>query len=86
MKEVIVKINNASGLHARPAAVLVNCAKNFTSNITIRKNNKEINLKSLLSLLSLGVCQNEEVVLKAIGEDEDKAIEELTNVIGNLKD
>ena len=86
MKEVVIKIKNATGLHARPAAILVNSAKVFVSDITIKKNSKEVSLKSLLSLLSLGVCQNDEIVLKANGEDEEQAIAELTNKIETLAD
>jgi phosphotransferase system HPr (HPr) family protein len=86
MMEMIIKINNESGLHARPAAILVNGAKSFTSNLTIKKGNREVNLKSLISLLSLGICKDDEVVLKAQGEDEQKAISEIIQIINNLKD
>lgn len=86
MKEMVIKINNESGLHARPAALVVNGAKGFTSSLTIKKGAKEINLKSLIGLLSLGICKNDEIILKADGEDEQKAITEIAAIINNLKD
>lgn len=86
MQEVFIKIDNATGLHARPASMVVNCAKKFESSITIKKGEKEVNLKSLLSLLSLGICQNEEINIKANGADEKEAIEEISSIINNLKE
>lgn len=86
MKEVIVKIQNPDGLHARPASIIVKCALGFQSNITVKKGVKEVNLKSLISLLSLGVCKNEEILLKADGIDENQAIENIVSVLKNLND
>lgn len=86
MKEIVLKVKNSSGLHARPATLLVNGVKNFKSNLTVKKGNKEINLKSLIALLSLGICQNEEITIKADGEDEQAAIKEIESIINNLND
>jgi phosphotransferase system HPr (HPr) family protein len=86
MLEILIKITNAAGLHARPATFVVNGAKKFQSSITAKKGEKEVNLKSLISLLSLGICQNEEVLIKANGIDEKEAIEEIVSIINNLKD
>jgi phosphocarrier protein HPr len=86
MEEVLVKITNPTGLHARPAAAVVTGAKKFQSNITAKKGEKEVSLKSLISLLSLGICQNEEICIKAIGLDEKEAIEEIVSIINTLSD
>lgn len=86
MKEAKVVIKNETGLHARPAATVVSEASKFKSNITVKKGEKEINLKSLLGLLSLGVCKNEEIVVKADGQDEEEAVAKLKSIIENLQD
>jgi phosphocarrier protein HPr len=86
VKEVIIKIQNPTGLHARPASIIVKCALGFQSSISIKKGEKEVNLKSLISLLSLGICKNDEILLKADGIDENQAIENIVSVLDNLKD
>lgn len=86
MKEAKIVIKNETGLHARPAATVVSEASKFKSNITVKKGEKEINLKSLLGLLSLGVCKNEEIVVKADGQDEEEAVAKLKSIIENLQD
>ena len=86
MQEISIKITNATGLHARPAATVVSEAKKFQSSITAKKGEKEVNLKSLISLLSLGICHNEEVLIKANGIDEKEAIKQIASIINNLKD
>lgn len=86
MKEAKVVIKNETGLHARPAATVVSEASKFKSNITVKKGEKEINLKSLLGLLSLGVCKNEEIVVKADGQDEEEAVAKIKSIIENLQD
>ncbi len=86
MKEAKIVIKNETGLHARPAATVVSEASKFKSNITVKKGEKEINLKSLLGLLSLGVCKNEEIVVKADGQDEEEAVAKIKSIIENLQD
>jgi phosphotransferase system HPr (HPr) family protein len=78
-KRVIVK--NKTGLHARPAAVFVQNASKFKSNITIEKDLKKGNAKSILSVLSLGVTIGTEVVLTAEGQDEEDAVNTLAGLI-----
>lgn len=84
MREVRVKIINKSGLHARPAAKFVETAKKFKSNIIVIKGEKEANAKNILQILSLGVDFGDEIILKVSGEDEDKALEELLNLLKNI--
>ena len=74
-KEVIIK--NKTGLHARPAAVFVQIANKFDSEITIIKDNQEINGKSIMGILMLAAEKGAKVIIVADGDDAGKAIEEL---------
>lgn len=81
-KDAIVK--NPSGLHARPASELVAKAKSFQSKIMIHRSGDEThneNAKSIIALLTMGVCQGESVELIAEGPDEQQAVEALTALI-----
>ncbi|WP_295732080.1 phosphocarrier protein HPr [uncultured Limosilactobacillus sp.] len=63
-----------TGIHARPATILVQTASKFTSDITLTYNGKSVNLKSIMGVMSLGVGQNAEVTISAEGDDEKDAI------------
>lgn len=73
MRELKVTIKNETGLHARPAALLVNSVANFKSKITVEKQGQVANLQSLLGLLSLGVSQHDEIKIRIEGKDEAAA-------------
>jgi phosphotransferase system HPr (HPr) family protein len=79
--ERTVKLGSKSRLHARPAAILVGKAKGFQSQITLSKNEKTVNAKSILSILSLGAEQGDLVVLNADGEDGGLAVDNLTPLL-----
>lgn len=85
VKEEVI-IQNAIGLHARPASILVKEASKFTSEITVIKDNKEYNAKSILSVLSMGASKGDLITIKAVGLDEVLAINTLTSLVSNLKD
>ncbi len=74
MRELTATIKTETGLHARPAAALVNSVAKFESQVTIIKEGQEANLKSILSLLSLGVEQHDTITIKIEGKDEDQVI------------
>jgi len=78
-----VMIQNRTGLHARPASEFVALAAQFQSKITIRPVNEEddINAKSIMLLLALGLGQGDEVVLTAKGEDETAAVDALAALV-----
>ena len=76
-KFVDVAIQGKTGLHARPATVLVNLAKEFESEIRVRYGNQTASAKSLVSLLKLGVAGGGTIRLMAQGRDEDEALERL---------
>jgi phosphocarrier protein HPr len=79
--ERTVTLASKSGLHARPAAVFVQKAKSFRSQITLTKNDKTVNGKSPLSVLTLGAEQGDQILLKANGEDADAAIDQLAALL-----
>ena len=83
-KEVVVK--NGTGLHARPATLLVKKASSFKSDVTIEFNGKKANAKSLIGVLSLAVTKNSPVVIAANGDDETLAVEEIVKLIEQLDD
>ena len=74
-KEIVIK--NSQGLHARPAALFVQIAVRFDSQITVKKDGELVNGKSIMGILMLGAQQNCTVILTADGEDAPKAIAEL---------
>ncbi len=81
MEEKKVKIKNQTGIHARPASMIVQKANNFSSDIFISKDNREANAKSIMGIMSLGISQSTKVTIKAKGEDEKKAVEEIVALI-----
>ena len=83
-KEVIVK--NSTGLHARPATLLVKKASAFKSDISLEYNGKKANVKSLIGVLSLGVSKDANVKVLASGDDEALAAEEIAKLIENLEE
>ena len=81
MKQIEIVIHNRTGLHARPAKVLVNLAKQFKSDIRLQHGEKKANAKSMVSVLTLGVVSGSEVIVRVDGVDEEKAIAELEAAI-----
>jgi multiphosphoryl transfer protein len=87
MKQIEIVIHNRTGLHARPAKVLVNLAKQFKSDIRLQHGEKKANAKSMVSVLTLGVVSGSEITVRADGVDEEKAIAELeTAILAGLGD
>ena len=78
-KEVV--INNQVGLHARPAAFFIQKANEFKSSIWVEKEDRRVNAKSLLGILSLGIVKGTPVTIIADGADENEAIEMLSALI-----
>ena len=76
-----VKINNETGLHARPASQLVNTAGKFDSKIEIVLDNKEVNAKSIMGIMSLGIGKGDEIILRADGDDAEAAVSALVEFI-----
>jgi phosphocarrier protein len=75
MIEKKITITNRAGIHARPAALLVQATKNFTSSLYFEKDGDRINAKSIMGILTLGASYGMELKIIADGEDEkDEAL------------
>lgn len=83
-KEVMV--NSSTGLHARPATLLVKKASSFKSDITVEFNGKKANVKSLIGVLSLGVTKGSNIKVITSGADEAHAAEEIVKLINSLEE
>ena len=81
MKELKITITNDTGLHSRPADVFVRTAKLYTSDIQVCKGAKTSSAKTILKIILLNVCQNDEITITADGPDEDAALEDLKTLI-----
>jgi len=78
------EFTHKTGLHARSAAEFVKKAEKFNSKIFIISNGKEINAKSIMGVMGLGINQNDEINIKAIGDDSQEAVDSLVSFIGNI--
>lgn len=76
-----VTINNQVGLHARPATFFIQKANEFKSSIWIEREERRVNAKSLLGVLSLGIVKGMAVNIVADGVDENEAIATLSELI-----
>jgi phosphocarrier protein len=85
MVKKIFKITSESGLHARPATILVNVAVNYKSEIRLNALKKTIDFKSIMGVMSLGVYSGTTIEIIADGEDEKEAIEGIKEKILELK-
>ena len=74
-------ITNSDGLRASRAAMFVQVAGRFSSQILVEKGNKKINAKSIMGVLSLGVKQNEKIYVFANGKDEEDAIAAIEKLV-----
>lgn len=74
-----------TGIHARPATLLVQAASKFTSDINLEYKGKSVNLKSIMGVMSLGVPTKATVEIEAEGEDEKDVIESIAKVIKEQK-
>ncbi|MFB1051297.1 phosphocarrier protein HPr [Paraliobacillus sp. JSM ZJ581] len=79
--EKVVTITDSTGVHARPATVLVNKAGSFSSDINLEYNGKSVNLKSIMGVMSLGIPKDAEVKFIAEGSDEKEAIDAIYELI-----
>ncbi|MGN8645355.1 phosphocarrier protein HPr [Gracilibacillus sp. HCP3S3_G5_1] len=79
--EKTVTITDETGVHARPATVLVNKAGSFASDMSLEYNGKSINLKSIMGVMSLGIPQGAEIKIVADGSDEQEALDAVVDVI-----
>ena len=79
-------ISNKLGLHARAAAKLVHLANRFRSAVRIKRDQQEVNGKSILGILLLAASQGTQVMIRCDGEDEESAMRAVTELIANRFD
>lgn len=80
MTEKKIQVINRLGLHARPAALLVQKASKFQSEIRLVKEEYELNAKSIMSVMMLAAEMGSYITIKAWGEDEVQAVEEIARL------
>ena len=83
MPERSVQIVNKNGLHARPAAEIVKLAAKFKSEITIVKDDLDVNGKSIMGVMMLAAEHGSTILFRAEGPDADAALDALATLVGN---
>ena len=76
-----VMVQNKAGLHARPATFFIQKANEFKSTVWIEKEERRVNAKSLLGVLSLGIVGGTEIKIISDGSDENTAVDELVTLV-----
>lgn len=76
-----ITMKGTHGLHARPATIFVETAKKFKSDISILHEGQEVDGKSIISILTLGLGQGAKITIKAVGKDAQKAVDDLVTLI-----
>ena len=79
--EKMVIIKNKQGLHARPAAMFVQIANKFNSNIEIMKGKQKVNGKSIMGIMMLEAGSGSKIVITASGDDAEQAVNELEKLL-----
>lgn len=83
MYEQKVILTNEIGLHARPASIFIRAAVKFPCDITVEKNGRSYNAKSIMSVLSMSASNGDELIVRASGDNEQEAVKNLVDVIEN---
>ena len=78
-----VTVNNQVGLHARPATFFIQKANEFKSSVWVEKEERRVNAKSLLGVLSLGIIKGTQIRIVADGSDESVAVSALADLISS---
>lgn len=83
MIERDVTVNNRAGIHARPAALIVQTAGKYDSHILFTKDGEEINAKSIMGIITLGAAYGSVISIRAEGSDEQDAVDALATLFQN---
>jgi phosphocarrier protein HPr len=81
MPEATVTLRNASGLHARPAKIFARAAAASAADVSVEKDGRRVNAKSVLSLLTLDCHQGDEIVISVDGEEAEATLAELVALV-----
>jgi len=76
-----ITVQNKQGLHARPAAMFVQIANKFDSRVIVRRDEEEVNGKSIMGILMLGAEKGSQIILEVDGDDAESAMAELEKII-----
>lgn len=82
MTEVIVKSKN--GIHARPASVIADLSSKYTGSVSFHKDGKVYNGKSIMSIMSMGLRENDSVSVDVVGDDSHTLEKKLVEIINNI--
>lgn len=85
MKEITVTVIDPVGLHARPATVAVSAASKFKCDVNVVFGGREVNMKSIMGVMSLGIPTQSEITITCEGEDEDTAIAAIEDILRTQK-
>lgn len=80
MIERDVTVNNRAGIHARPAALIVQTAATYQCQIMFTKDGEEINAKSIMGIITLGAAYQSVITIRAEGSDEQEAVDALASL------
>ena len=83
MAEKVVTVNLKSGLQARQAAMFVQEANRFSSDVFVQKEQTKVNAKSIMGIMSLAIARGSEVTLLAEGTDAEEAVNALASIVEN---
>lgn len=83
MTSKTVQIKNRAGIHARPAALIVNTANQYDSEIYLEKDSMRINGKSIMGIITLGASYKSNISIIAEGPDEADAVEAIATLFEN---
>lgn len=86
MVSKLVTVKNATGLHAKPAAIIAKKATGFISQIDMEFNGKKGNVKTLIGILSIHAMKGDSIKIIASGSDETSALEEIAKLIETISD
>ena len=81
--EKAITIKNKQGLHARPAALFVQIANKFNSDITIAKGKQKVNGKSIMGIMMLEAGAGSKIIITASGEDAEVAVSQLESLLSS---
>lgn len=80
-----ITIGIKTGLEARPVAICVQVASQFSSKIYVEYGSKKVNAKSIMGMMTLGIASGENVTVSADGEDEEEAIKQIEEYLSSDK-
>lgn len=84
--EKVITIKNKTGLHARPVTKFVHACRTYESKVYLSKNGNKILGDSIIKIMSLGIAYGDQLIVSAEGPDAEKAVNELSDFLGNYEE